>query len=116
MELVFAITIGILYATGAYMLLRRSVVKLIIGVLLISQAANLLLFTAHGLTWGEPAFIPEGADAPPPGVADPLPQALILTAIVISFGVLAFTLVMVQQAKQAIGTDDLDELKSTDSQ
>ncbi len=98
------------------MLLRRSVVKLIIGILLISQAVNLLLFTSHGLTWGEPAFVPPGAELPPAGAADPLPQALILTAIVISFGLLAFTVVMIQQAKQAIGTDDLDELKGTDSQ
>lgn len=116
MELVFAITIGILYATGAYMLLRRSVIKIIIGILLISQAVNLLLFTAHGLTWGEPAFVPPGESTPPLGVVDPLPQALILTAIVISFGTLAFTVIMIQQTKQAVGTDDLDKLKGTDSQ
>ena len=57
-------------------------------------------------TGGAP-FVPEGAQAPPPAAADPLPQALILTAIVISLGVLAFTIVMIARAHQAVGSDDV---------
>lgn len=115
MELVLAITIGILYAASAYLLLRRSIVKLILGITLLSQAVNLLIFTAAGLRSGQASFVPEGSSALPPTAADPLPQALILTAIVISFGVLAFTLAMAYRADKAVGSDDLDELKSTDT-
>lgn len=114
MELVLAITIGVLYAAAAYLLLRRSIVKLILGIVVLSQAANLLIFTAAGLRPGAVPFVPLDATALPATAADPLPQALILTAIVISFGLLAFTLVLVQRADKAVGTDDLDEMKGTD--
>jgi hypothetical protein len=70
------------------MMLRRSIVKLMIGLMLLSNAANLLIFTAAGLTRGVPPLVPEGLTRPDGLSADPLPQALVLTAIVISFGVL----------------------------
>lgn len=114
MEFILALTIGVLYAAAAYLLLRRSIVKLILGIVVLSQAANLLIFTASGLRQGAVPFVPAGAQALPATAADPLPQALILTAIVISFGVLAFTLVMVQRADETVGTDDLDAMKETD--
>jgi multicomponent Na+:H+ antiporter subunit C len=91
------------------------VVKLILGIAVLSQAVNLLIFTAAGLRRGAAPFVPQDATALRVDAADPLPQALILTAIVISFGVLAFTLVMVQRADKSVGSDDLDELKGTDS-
>ncbi len=115
METVLALVIGVLYATGIYMMLRRSLVKLIIGLLLLSNAANLLIFTVGRLTRGRAPLVPEGATAPFPPFADPLPQALILTAIVISFGVLAFTVVLFHRAYQTVGTDDLDQMKATDT-
>lgn len=114
MELVLAITIGVLFAVASYLLLRRSVIKMIFGIAVLSQAVNLLILTAAGLKTGGAAFVPEGATALPATAADPLPQALILTAIVISFGVLAFTLAMTQRVDETVGTDDLDEMKSTD--
>jgi multicomponent Na+:H+ antiporter subunit C len=114
-ELVLAIVVGGLYATGLYLLLRRSIVKLIIGLALLSNATNLLIFTAGGLTRARVPLIPEGADRLASPYADPLPQALILTAIVISFGVLAFTVVLVHRAYQALGTEDLDQMKATDT-
>ncbi|MFG0335881.1 MAG: Na+/H+ antiporter subunit C [Maioricimonas sp. JB049] len=113
MEILLAITVGGLYATGLYMMLRRSVVKLLIGLGLLSHAANLLLFTAGGLVRGRPPIVPQGATQPAGLVADPLPQALILTAIVISFAVLAFALVLIYRTYQTVGTDDLHELKAT---
>lgn len=115
METLMAIVVGGLYAAGLYLILRRSIVKLIIGLVLLSQAANLLIFTASGLTRGRPPLVPGGASSPPEPYADPLPQALILTAIVISFGVLAFTLVLVKRAYQTVGKEDLDEMRSTDT-
>ncbi len=115
MELLLAIVIGSLYATGLYMLLRRSVVKLIIGLGLLSNGSNLLIFTIGRLVRGRPPIVPEGESSVPSPFADPLPQALILTAIVISFGVLAFALVLIHRAYQKVGTDDLDDLKTTDT-
>jgi multicomponent Na+:H+ antiporter subunit C len=113
-EILIAAAVGVLYGTGIYMMLRRSLVKLIIGLALLSNGANLLIFSAAGLTRGRPPIVPPGAGAPSPPFADPLPQALILTAIVISFGVLAFTVVLFKRAYGAIGSDDLDAMKTTD--
>jgi multicomponent Na+:H+ antiporter subunit C len=114
MTTVLAIVIGGLYAAGVYMLLRRSLFKLILGLVLLAHGANLLIFTAGGLTRAQPPIVPPGAAVPPVPAADPLPQALILTAIVIGFGVLAFALVLFHRAYQTIGTDDPDELRISD--
>ena len=115
MDIVLAITVGGLYAAGIYMMLRRSVVKLLIGLGLLSHAANLLIFTAGGIVRGRVPVVPPGETQPLMIVADPLPQALILTAIVISFAVLAFALVLIYRTYQTLGTDDLDQLKATDT-
>ncbi len=115
MEIVLAIVIGVLYASGIYLIMRRSIAKLIIGLALLSHGANLLIFTAAGLTKGRPPLIAEGEEAAAMPVADPLPQALILTAIVIGFSVLAFALVLFHRAFQTIGTDDLDNMRTTDT-
>ncbi len=114
MELLLAIVIGGLYAAAIYSLLRRSIVKLVIGLILLGHATNLLIFTAGGLTRATPPIVAEGALALAAPYADPLPQALILTAIVISFGVVAFTLVLVKRAYKTVGTDDLDDMRGTD--
>jgi multicomponent Na+:H+ antiporter subunit C len=115
MTTLIAIVIGALYAGGIYMLMRRSIVKLIIGLALLSHAGNLLIFTAAGLTRGRPPIIPEGMSSLSLSAADPIPQALVLTAIVISFGVLAFALVLVHRTHQTVGTDDLDQMNTTDT-
>lgn len=114
MQVILALVIGALYAAGFYMMLRRSMVKLIIGLALLGYAANLLIFTVGGLTRGAVPVIPEGADQPLEAIPDPLPQALILTAIVIGLGVQAFALVLFKRTYQAVGTDDLDEMRATD--
>jgi multicomponent Na+:H+ antiporter subunit C len=110
METTLAIVIGGLYAISFYLMLRRSMVKLILGLMLFSQAVNLLIFTAAGLTRGQAPIIAERAGDLPVPHADPLPQALILTAIVISFGMLAFTLALTRRAHSTLQTDDLDQL------
>ena len=115
MEVVMALVIGFLYAAALYMMLRRSIVKLVIGLVLLSNAANLLIFTVAGLVRGSPPLIYPG-DLVPPGVsADPLAQALILTAIVIGFGVLAFAVVLIHRAYEVVGADDMDQMKDTDT-
>jgi multicomponent Na+:H+ antiporter subunit C len=113
--LVLAIVIGGLYAAGIYLILRRSFAKLIIGLALLTNAANLFIFTVGGLTRASPPMVPLGAETPPQPVADPLPQALILTAIVIGFGVLAFMMVLAYRTYAIVGSDDLDDMQSTDT-
>ena len=114
MTLILAILVGILYSAGIYMILRRSLVKVIIGLIFLGYAANLLIFTIGRITKGVPAFVPDDGGLLVEPFADPLPQALILTAIVIGFGVQAFAIVLFKRAYKIIGTDDLDKMKSTD--
>ena len=114
MEGVLAIAAGVLFGSGLYLMLRRSLIKVILGLGLVSNAANLIIFTAAGLRRGIPPIIPADADVLPAGAADPLPQALILTAIVITFGVQAFALVLVYRTYRATGSDDPDDMVLTD--
>ena len=91
MELIIALTIGLLAAGGIYRLLGGSKVDILIGLVLLGQAANLAIFASGGLKHNAPPLI--GAEpVDPASYADPLPQALVLTAIVIGFGILAFVL------------------------
>jgi multicomponent Na+:H+ antiporter subunit C len=113
-EVLLAFVVGGLYAAGLYMLMRRSIVKLILGLGLLGHAANLLIFTVGRVTPGQPPIIEPGAEVLVQPFADPLPQALILTAIVIGFGVQAFAIVLVKRTYQTVGTDDFDEMRSTD--
>lgn len=114
MEILIAILIGLLFAVGVYLLLRRSILKFIIGIIFVSNATNLLLFLSAGVIPGKPAFI-GGAGQEADLVADPLPQALVLTAIVIGFGIVVFTLALKYKFFNTTGTDDLDQLKQTDN-
>ena len=111
MELLLAIVIGLLYSAGVYLLLRRSIVKLILGLVFFSHATNLLVFLAGGLSKVRPPFVAAGKEVADAGVADPLPQALLLTALVIGFGITAFALVLIYRFYKTIGTIDLDEVK-----
>jgi len=114
MEVVLAIITGILYAAGIYMMMRRSIVKLSIGVILFSNGVNLLIFLSGRLKKGKPPLIPGSSDVFIEAYTDPIPQALILTAIVISFGLQAFAIVLVKRAYKVLHTDDLDQLNTTD--
>jgi multicomponent Na+:H+ antiporter subunit C len=115
METLLAFVIGGLYSAGLYMMVRRSIVKMIFGLALLGNAANLLIFTMGRLVRGRPPLVPAGATEPLSPFADPLTQALILTAIVIGFGVQAFALVLIKRVYDEVGTDDLDEMKTTDT-
>lgn len=111
MLLIFAITAGVIFACGVYLMLRRSIVRLIIGLSLLTYAVNLLIFAEGDLSRRAAPI----ADAVPvETMADPLPQALILTAIVISFGLLAFSLALGYRASQAAMTDNVNAMQRTD--
>ncbi|MBU2610130.1 MAG: Na+/H+ antiporter subunit C [Chloroflexi bacterium] len=113
MEILLAILVGGLYAAGVYMLLRRSLVKILIGLALLGHAANLLIFTSAGLTRGQPPVIAASETVLSAPYADPLPQALVLTAIVIGFGLTAFALALTYRVYKIVGTDDLDRMRGT---
>ena len=109
MEALLAIAIGTLTACGIFLLLRARTFAVVLGLTLLSYAVNLFLFASGRLVTGAPPLIRAGAF-----YTDPLPQALVLTAIVIGFGVQAFALVLLKRAHQAAGTDDLDAMHTTD--
>ncbi len=110
MQTLLAIVIGVFYAAGLYMLLRRSIVKLLIGLVLLGHAANLLVFTMGNLSRETPPIVETGQSQLTGFFSDPLPQALVLTAIVIGFGVQAFAIVLVKRTYHTVGSDDLDEI------
>lgn len=114
MELLLVILIGLLYAAGIYMMLRRSMVKLILGLILLGNGANMLIFLLGRIVKGKPPIIDSAEKMLTEIYADPVPQALILTAIVISFGLQSFAIILVKRAYKITDTDDLDELNTTD--
>ncbi|MGX1023349.1 Na+/H+ antiporter subunit C [Flavobacterium sp. CS20] len=114
MEILLAIMTGVLYAAGTYMILRRSIVKLIIGVILFGNGVNLLIFLLGRITKGKPPIIAPELKHFADLYADPIPQALILTSIVISFGLQAFAIILVKRAYKVLKTDDLDMLNTLD--
>jgi multicomponent Na+:H+ antiporter subunit C len=110
-----AVVIGVLYGVALYLLLRRTLAQVILGLGLLTNATNLLIFTVAGLVRARPPLIAPDAERLTAPFADPVPQSLILTAIVIGFGVLAFALVLAYRAFQVVGSDDLDAMISTDT-
>ena len=114
MEAVLAIVVGFLFAISVYLLLSGALVRLVLGIFVLGNATHLLIFVVGRLTREEPPLIPSGMELAEPGFANPLPQALILTAIVISFSLFAFVLVLVLRAYQTLGTLDTDEMRDAE--
>jgi multicomponent Na+:H+ antiporter subunit C len=115
MENILPLVIGILFGCGCYLVMRRHIVRVLLGIMLLSQAANLLIFTGAGLTRNVPPIIPEPGNTLSQPFADPLPQALVLTAIVIGFAVLAFAIVLVLRAYDKTGSDDLNTFHNSEN-
>jgi multicomponent K+:H+ antiporter subunit C len=107
MEIVLALAIGVLTASGVWLLFRPRTFQVIIGISLIAYAVNLFIFSVGGLRIGAPPVLdPTVIDTA--AYADPLPQALVLTAIVISFAMTALLLVVVLASRGLTGTDHVD--------
>lgn len=115
MNVLLAIVVGFLYGAGIFMVLRRSLVKLILGLGLLGHATNLLLFTTSGVVRGQPPIIPQSAQILEGDFSNPLAQALILTAIVIGLASTAFAIVLAKRAYALVGTDDIDEMITTEA-
>lgn len=114
MELLLIILIGLLYSSGLYMMFRRSMVKLLIGLILLGNGTNILIFLMGDIAKGKPPIIPSDTSVFLEAYADPVPQSLILTAIVISFGLQAFAIILLKRIYLLTGSDDLDTLNSHD--
>ena len=110
MEVLLALASGVLYTTGIYLMLRRRLAQVIVGLGLLSNGTTLLIFTSGSLTRSRPPLVPAATGALEPPYADPVPQALILTAIVIGFGLLAFSLVLAHRVHTTLATDDVDDI------
>jgi len=110
-ESVFAILVGTMVAGSVYLILDRNLIRFIFGLALLSNAVNLLIFTVGRLSSSRPPLIPNAGTVPVEPVANALPQALILTAIVIGFALLAFVFVLFYRAYQEVGTVDTESMR-----
>lgn len=110
MELILALGIGILTASGLWLLLRPRTFQVIIGLSLLSYAVNLFIFSMASLRVDSAPILTDGADASQ--YTDPLPQALVLTAIVIGFAMTALFLVVILASRGLTGTDHVDGRES----
>ena len=114
MEPVIALLVGLFIAVAAYLMLSRALVRVLLGIVVLGNGVNLLIFVSGRLTSAMPPIVPAGETTPVGYFANPLPQALILTAIVISFAVLAFGVVLIHRMHQSVRSDDVDDLQATE--
>jgi multicomponent K+:H+ antiporter subunit C len=108
MEALISIAIGLLAACGIFLMLRPRTFSLVLGLTLLSYAVNLFLFASGRLTMDAPPLIRDGAS-----YTDPLPQALVLTAIVIGFGMTAYLVMLALRALSESGDDSVDAKEKT---
>ncbi|HET7410765.1 MAG TPA: Na+/H+ antiporter subunit C [Paracoccaceae bacterium] len=111
MEAAFSVLVGVFFAVAVYLLLSKHTIRILLGIVILGNAVNLLIFTAGRLRREVPPIIPTELMTPEIPTANPLPQALVLTAIVISFSLFAFLLVLAYRAFQDLGTDNTDEMR-----
>jgi multicomponent K+:H+ antiporter subunit C len=108
MEIVLALGIGVLTASGVWLILRPRTFQVIVGLSLLSYAVNLFIIAMSRLNAGAPPILAARATGDPALYVDPLPQALVLTAIVISFATTALFLVVLLASRGVTGTDHVD--------
>ncbi|MDY8108368.1 Na+/H+ antiporter subunit C [Fulvimarina sp. 2208YS6-2-32] len=111
MVIALSFVVAALFAVTIYLILSKHIIRMLLGVVLLGNSVNLLIFTNGRIGSIVPPVIPEGQSVPLEQLSNPLPQALILTAIVISFSFFAFLLVLSYRAFQDLNTDDTDEMR-----
>lgn len=111
MEFALACLVGLFFTVAIYLLLSRAVIRMLLGIAILGNAVNLLIFTAGRLTRDVPPIVPDGQLQLTGSFANPLPQALILTAIVIGFALFTFLLVLGYRAYQELDADDTDTMR-----
>ncbi|MGI6119493.1 MAG: Na(+)/H(+) antiporter subunit C [Desulfosporosinus sp.] len=107
METFMSIAVGILFTIGTYLILSKTLLRIILGTSIIGHGVNLLILTMGGLKKGGPPIL----GLKEVFITDPLPQALLLTAIVINFATTALFLVLSYRAYKVLGTDDAEQLR-----
>jgi multicomponent Na+:H+ antiporter subunit C len=112
MTIFAALVVSVVFASGTYMLLQRDLLRVVVGIVLVSNSATLFIISA-GLTRGEPPILPLPQNG---GVSDPLVQGMALTALVIGFGVAALLLAMVYRLYTSHGTVDAEEISQREMQ
>ena len=110
-----SLVIGVCYAAAIFLLLQKRLIQIILGIALLGHATNLLIFVAAGLHGNSLPIIPKGMEVLPVAAVDPLPQALILTAIVIGLALFGFSLALAYRCVVILGHDDIDQITHTDS-
>lgn len=110
MDYVVAALAGVLFAAATYLLLSRALIRMLLGLSILGNAVNLVIFVSGRLTRAVPPIVLEGNKMPIDG-ANPLPQALILTAIVIGFAMFSFLLVLSYRAYQVLEADNTDNMR-----
>ncbi len=115
MEIIMSIVIGVCYACAVFLLLQKRLLQIVLGIALLGHSTNLLIFVAAGLYGDSVPIIPKGAESLPLTAVDPLPQALILTAIVIGLALFGFSLALAYRCVVVLGHDDIDQIIHTDS-
>lgn len=111
MEAALAVLVGLFIAAAIYLILSRALIRVLIGIVVLGNGINLLIFVAGRLTSASPPIVPPGQQAPLGYFANPLPQALILTAIVIGFAMFAYFAVLALRAYQATDADNTDHMR-----
>jgi multisubunit Na+/H+ antiporter MnhC subunit len=114
MELLLALLFGVLLAGAVHLLLARSLPRVILGLLLLGNAANIAILASGRVLGTAPPLVASGAQALAAGAANPLPQALVLTAIVISFGLTAYVMVLAWSVWRGEETVDAEALRSAE--
>lgn len=111
METLLVVVVGAFFTVSIYLMLSTHLVRILLGIVILGNAVNLLIFASGRLTAANPPIIDPGQTTLEMASANPLPQALILTAIVISFSIFAFLLVLAFRAYQDLDTDDVDDMR-----
>ncbi|OZU89899.1 Na(+)/H(+) antiporter subunit C [Virgibacillus indicus] len=112
MEIIISILSGVLFAAAIYNILQKQLLRIVIGTTLLSHGAHLFIFTMGKLKTGQPPVLTDGIS----DYTDPLPQALILTSIVISFGVTSLLLVLAYRTTQENNTDNMEQLRGSENE
>ena len=110
-EFFMAPFVGVFFTVAVYLILSKAIIRMLLGIAILGNGVNLLIFILGRVTPEIPPIVPEGLSQPAEAIANPLPQALILTAIVIGFALFTFLLVLGYRAYQELDADNTDNMR-----
>lgn len=110
-EYALSALVGLFFTVSIYLILSKAIIRMLLGITILGNGVNLLIFTLGRITREVPPIVPDGLLQPEAVTANPLPQALILTAIVIGFALFTFLLVLGYRAYQELDADNTDNMR-----